>query len=396
MRRLPLLLTIAWGAATGAAPSAAQSTVVTGAPGANSRIALPIGSPSTDIVPSGSFDVAGQANCGAPPRPWSAAFTPDGRDLYVSLFGGFLGSGGCRLLHLDGQTGAVLGSIPVGESPEDIVLQLGPQGSLIHGFVTCSSESRVDVFNAQDQIVTTIPLPPVVGGSFPSVFPFGIVLDEARDTVWVGTNDGSGRLFGIDLNSLTLDPARTIDLGLQRGVARFALHDQELVVPTFRFTPGFTGSIAELLIVNPDRGAGHEVIPLAEADSNGAFPAPQEVVITADGRALVAGFDMGPRVYVTHLASRTPLPPFPTHTSQSLGKFQCMALSADGLLIVTDFFTGEISRMSAFDGTLLGITESTDLIGFHDAFTAALFRPDQSEFVLVATGSDSLARFLVN
>lgn len=387
------LLLAGFGLAAGAASAAAQSTSVAGAPGANRRVVLPIGSPSTDIVEAGSIDLTGQPNCGAPPRPWSAAYTPDGRDLYVSLFGGFLGSGGCQVLRLDAQTGATLASIPVGESPEDIALRLDNQGNLIHGFVTCSSESRVDVFNAQDQIVATIPLPPQVGGSFPTTFPFGIVLDEARQTAWVGTNDSSGRLFGIDLSSLTLDPARTIQLGLERGVSRFALHKGELIVPTFRFTPSFTGSIAELVIVDPDRGRAHDVLLLAQADSIGVFPAPQEVVVTPDGRALVAGFDMGPRIYVTHLPSRTALGTFPTQTSQPLGKFQCMALSDDGLLIVADFFTNEISRMSAFDGTVLGITDAADLANFHGSFTAALLSPDQAELLLVGTGSNSLALF---
>lgn len=385
-----LLTTIA-----GAPQALGQATTVAGGPSAQQRIALPIGSPSTDVVPSGFIDVSGHPNCGAAARPWSASFTPDGRHLYVTLFGGFLGSGGCTVLHLDGITGAVLGNISVGETPEDIALRVGPGGSLLQGFVTCSSGSSVDVFDSQDQTIASIALPPDVGGSFPTVFPFGIVIDEARNTAWVATNDASGRIFGIDLTTLTLDPARTLQLGLDRGVARFALHQGKLIVPTFRFTPGFTGSIAELLVVDPDRGAPTDALLLTQASSTGAFPAPQEVVITPDGRALIAGFDMGPLVYVVHLASRTQLSPYPTFTNQSLGKFQCMALSEDGLLVVADFFTGELSRMSAFDGTFLGITESIDLVGFHDAFTAALFRPDQSELMLVATGSDSIARLLV-
>ena len=251
------------------------------------------------------------------------------------------------------------------------------------------------VFDGADQTLASIALPPDPSSSYPTAFPFGVQVDEARGIVWVGANDSSGRIFAIDIATLTLDLGRSLQLGQSRSIARFTLHQGRLIVPTRRFTPGFTGSITELVLVDPDSPAAPDVIFLASADNMGVYPSAETAVVTPDGRALVAGYDMGALVYVIDLASQITLAPFPTHTAQALGKFQTLALSGDGLLVVCDQWTSELSRINSFDGSHIGTTQAIDLIGFHQAPNTAVFRPDGGELILVEAASSSLARLAV-
>ncbi|MFT7680327.1 MAG: DNA-binding beta-propeller fold protein YncE [Planctomycetota bacterium] len=349
-----------------------------------------------DVVPTGGIDLAAEISCNAAQAyPWAAAYSENSNALYVSMFGGFVGSGGCEVLRLDANSGAIQARISVDEGPEELALRTDAQGNVLQGFVTCSGGSSLVVFDGADQSLTSIALPPDPNNSYPTAFPFGVQVDEARGIVWVGANDSSGRIFAIDIPTLSLDLGRSLQLGNSRSVARFTLDQGRLIVPTRRFTPGFTGSITELVLIDPDSPAPPDVIFLASADNIGLYPSAETALVTPDGRALVSGYDMGAFVYVIDIASLTTLAPIPTHTGQTLGKFQSMALSNDGLLVVVDQWTSELARINSHDGSLIGITQATDLVGFHQAPNAAVFRPDGNELILVESGSSSLARLAV-
>lgn len=378
------------------APAAAQSISSSSTPNVPSRGAVVRPPQVGDVLPTGGFDLSAEISCNAQQAwPWAAAYSENSSSLYVSMFGGFGSSGGCEVLRLDPTSGAVLARISVDQSPEDIALRADAQGNAQQGFVSCSGGSSLVVFDSADQTLTSIALPPDPNNSYPSAYPFGVQVDEARGIVWVGANDSSGRIFAIDIPTLTLDLGRSLQLGSSRSVARFSLHQGRLIVPTRRFTSGFTGSVTELVLIDPDSAAPHDVIFLASADNTGLYPSAETVVVTPDGRALVAGYDMGAFVYVIDLASKAILTPFPTHTSQVLGKFQTLALSSDGLLVACDQWTGELSRLNSYDGSHIGTFQTTDLIGFHQAPNTAIFRPDSSELILVESGSSSIARLAV-
>lgn len=369
-----------------------------GSVGSQDRATTPSIAPprAPDIEPTGSIDINVPTTCNANTlAPWSATFSADGSGLYVSLFGGFIGSGACEVLRLDGETGAVTDHIPVDEGPLEIALRRTPQGGVLQGFVTCSSGSSVAVFDGMNQFVTSIPLPPDPSSSFGTAFPFGLVVDEARGVVWVGTNDSSGRVFAIDIPTLTLDLGRSLQLGLERSTARMALFQGELIIPAFRFTPTFTGSTAELVFIDPDNPSAADAVLITTSDGQAAFPSPQEVGITSDGRALVAGFDLGRRIHVIDIPTRTLLAPFPTFTSTFLGKYQGLRISPDGLVVVIDFWSNEVARLNSVGGVFFGVTDPGELIGNHSGLTAAVFRPDGTELILVGKGTNSLARLSV-
>ncbi len=132
--------------------------------------------------------------CATPAWPFSAAYSPSGSDLYVPLFGGFLGGGGCTLARVDPVTFQLLATLPTGESPQEVAFVTWPNGSLRLGFVSCSSSSTVTVFDAANQVIATIPIPVDPSGPFATAFPFGLAVSPNGTHVHVGTGDGQGRV----------------------------------------------------------------------------------------------------------------------------------------------------------------------------------------------------------
>ena len=343
-------------------------------------------------LPYDHLSLGGLLGCSASSvLPWSVSFSPAGDTAYVSLFGGLFGNGGCLLAKVDVGTRALDGLIQVEESPEEIVFTTFPNGSMRYGWVSCSSESTVVVFDAQDEIVTSIAIPVESGTGWPTAFPFGLAVSEDQSRVYVGTLDGSGRVLALDGRVPALIPSETLHLGTDRTFGRLIVSGDELLLPSTRFHASGQGSTAEVVFVDPDHAAGAVVLPLASADDGTTFPSAQDMALACDGRLFVAGFDMGPQIYVVNRFTRSLARTLPTFTSQSMGKFQALALSSKGLLAVADFFTQEVTLYDVWGERWLGLVDDGAYTGPHSQFSELQFDAAGDQLWVVGHVSQNLA-----
>lgn len=334
---------------------------------------------------------AGCASFGA--QPFGLAYTPGGERLYAALFGGLIGSGGCTLARIDPQTFQVLTTVATGESPEEIAFVTHPDGSFRYGFVTNGSASSVTVFDAADQLVASVPIPFDAQATYPTAFPFGLAVHPDQSCVYVGTQDGQGFVHALDVDSLSLDPSRRIELGAGHGAARLCFAEGRLVIPAAEYLPAWAGAIAKLFVVDPSAPAQLDEVVLASHSAGLYFPSPQDVAIDCDGRAWVAGFDMGARVFAVDLeAAGGPrvVRRIQTHSSHPAGKFQGLGLSLDGLLCVADVWTNELCWIDVRRGIWLQTTSADDFPAYFRAPQDVLFSPDGTHLLLSWAASDNL------
>ena len=104
----------------------------------------------------------------------------------------------------------------------------------------------------------------------------------------------------------------------------------------------------------------------------------------------VAGFDMGPNVYVVQVPSGAVTAVLPTNTSQGPGSFQALGLSSRGLLCVADLLTNEIAFLDAWSEQWLGTLDASLLPGLNSQLNELTFSPDGSRLIVTATASDTL------
>lgn len=283
------------------------------------------------------------ASCGASAWPYGARYSPDGARLYVSLFGGLVGNGGCRVLRLDPVSFATLAEIPTDESPQDIAFTTHLDGSVKRGFVANSSGSSVTVFDAQDAVLATIPIPYTPGSFYPTAFPASVAVSPSQSHVYVSTQDGTGRVLAIDTATLQLDPARAIQLGPDHTATRMVFAGSRLVIGAAQSLPNWIGSTAKVMVVDPTQPQLVHELALATASDGFRFPAVQDLALDCDGTVWVAGYDMGAQVFGIDSRGPSLVHVMATHTSQPDGKFQALGLSRDGVLCVADLWTHELA-----------------------------------------------------
>jgi len=342
--------------------------------------------PLTDI------DLSSYIGCSAGSAlPWSAAFAPDRSSVYVSLFGGTIGGSGCLIVRIDPNSKAVLSAFSVDEGPEEIVFTTRPDGTWRHGWVSCSSASSVVVFDRSNHVVASIAIPFASGSGWSTAFPFGLAVSPDQSCVYVGTLDGSGKIWVIDAISRVLLPSETVSLGVGRGFGRLCFADDDLVVPSTLFHSGWQGSTAEVFFVDPADPGGATRIELATSSSSFLFPSPQDVALLCDGRLFVAGFDMGANLFVFDAPTRSLLRTLPTFTSQPDGKFQSLGLSSRGLLAVADYWTNELTLYDAWREEWLGLVDSSASTAYHAQLNELVFDPDGRELWVPSFASENLA-----
>lgn len=377
-------------------PAAAQSLAGAHAPGAASARAP---SPCDLARPgratyAGSLSLAGQFGCNSfTAGPWSAAHTPAGDELWVSLFGGTIGFGNCRVLRFDASSHQLLGSLTTGEGPQEMAFTTHGDGTLQYAFVAASSSSAVDVFDAAGQLVTSVALPFSPQATFPTAFPSALAVRPDQKRVYVGTLDGSGNVFSIRVATLALVPGERLNLGRDHGVGRMLFAGSTLVIPVTEFDPGFQGSTAKVVFVDPTQPAGATEVVLGSSVGAGLFPSPQDAALWCEDRVLVAGFDLGARVFALSASARALVGTIPTGTAHADGKLQALDVSPDGLVAVADLFTDEVAFL---DAGLLQWIETVSLSAlpdFHGALAELHFSPAGDALYGVANGTDSVARF---
>ncbi len=390
------LVGVAWLAAL--APHAAAQR-----PGSVRR--APPGVPATAVAPcevappgdaahAQTHSLQGLVDCNAPfAGPWSGAYTPDGSELWISLFGAGFGSENCQLARFDAQTWQLLGLVPVGLGPEEIAFVPDGSGGFLYAFATTSSSSEVSVITPAGQVVRSIPIPFDPASTFQTAFPFGLAVSPDGTEVFVGTLDGSGDVFVIEVPTLTLATDRTLSFGPDRGFGRLLFAGDDLVLPTTRYHAGFQGSTAEVILVDPDDPAGARTSVLVTSGDASAFPSPQDAALLCEGVLFVAGFDMGAGVWTLHVPTGAVTGFVATQTATPQGKFQGLGLSSRGLLAVGDLFSNEIALIDAWSRQWLATVDAGQLPGFNTQLNELVFSPDGARLTAVAHASDTLVQF---
>jgi len=339
---------------------------------------------------SSAVGVASNGGCGGSAWPYSAKFSPNGDRLYVPLFGGYVGAGGCRVARLDPVTLATLAQIPTGESPQEIAFTTHVDGSVNLGFVSNSSSSTVTVFDAFDSVVATLAIPFAPGSFFPTAFPSGLVTSPDQTHVYVSTLDGSGVVYAIDTATLQLDAAAEIHLGADVTATRMVFAGQRLVIPATESLPGWVGSTAKVVVVDPALPQFARELPIATASTGFLFPSPQDCAVDCDGLVWLAGFDMGAFVFGVDPRTLTLRYAVPTHTSQSDGKFQALGLSKDGLLVVGDMWTHELSVIEARTRRWRTTLDTTALTTIQRGPQDIEFAPNADRLLVPWAGTDNV------
>ncbi len=340
-----------------------------------------------------AHSMSSSASCGASAWPYDVQYSPDGSRLYVSLFGGFIGAGGCRVLRLDPTSLATLAEIPTAESPQDITFTVDANGAVARGFVANSSGSSVTVFDAQDAVLADIAIPFAPGSFFPTAFPTSVVVSPSQSHVYVSTMDGSGRVFAIDANTLALDPTREIQLGLDHSSIRMVFAGPRLVICASQALPNWVGSTAKVMVVDPAQPQHVRELALATSSNGLLFPSVQDCAVDCDGLVWVCGYDMGARVFAVEPRGLTLARVIDTHTSQPDGKFQSLALSREGVLCVADVWTNELAVL---DTRLRRWRATLDLTTLPSAIQGAQeleFAPDGRVLLSTWGGTDNLGVF---
>lgn len=341
----------------------------------------------TPIVPtySHSIDLSSLLGCGASvPGPFGGALSPDGRYLYVSLIGTF-SANNCFLAKIDTQTDQLVGSLSVGHYPEEIVFTTDSNGQMQYGFVSNSSDSTITVFNAQDQILpNAIQIPDVMG--FGTGYPFGLALSPDQSRLYVGTVDGSGSVYVIDTQTLSLLPEETIPIPGSHG--RLFFLGSTLIVPSSEFHSDFSGSEARLVLVDrPQQQAITHSWIINSA--TGSFPSAQDFALSCHGLGYLVGTDLDSQIHVFDWQHREFLEPIDSHTGSGL--HQGIGLSKDGLMAVGDLATAELSFFNAWNQEWL---ETISLSShFADQISELIFSRNGKKLYVIAQDHNSLLVF---
>jgi DNA-binding beta-propeller fold protein YncE len=247
------------------------------------------------------------------------------------------------------------------------------------------------VFDAFDRVVATIPIP--TASPWGTAFPFGMAESPDGTRVFVGTGDGSGKVFAIDTRSLTLVPSETLSLGAGNGFGRMLFAGDTLVLTMTTFDPGFAGSTAHVVFVEPARPWRAVLRTLAGVHDGSAFPNTIDAALACDGQVWVSGFDLGPQVFVFDAPSRQLVDVVPTGTSNAQGKLHGLGVGPRGLVAVADYVSDEVAWIDAVARSPLGLTDLGALPGGHTNANDVLFAPGGGSLVVVAEGSSSLVSF---
>lgn len=283
---------------------------------------------------SHDISLSGLGN-GNPSKAFGLAADSASNRLFVAISGDFMGNNNV-VAEIDTTTDSVLRTIPVGNYPEDIAFILNPvTGNATSGAVTNSTDGTVSVWNLASGVVThTIQLPDPFGMG--SCYPFGIT--AGGPGLWVTTVDGSGAVYGIDTNTMTLDPSAEFNTSWKSN-GRPLDTGTQVIVPTTTYTNTWTGSSAELFGTG-EAAMGSWSALMAEDDGNYNFPGGQDVVELPNGNFVVGCLSTNARLYVV-----TPIGEvLRTIRLSAGGGAHGLALSDDGsLLVACDLPTGTIS-----------------------------------------------------
>lgn len=309
-----------------------------------------VGGPLSAQTFKQDISLAGVGN-GNPGRSFGITYEPVTDRLFVGVCGTFGGPNNVVAI-LDPVSESLLGTIPVGLFPEDVAFVYDGGGQPLYGAVTNSSDGTVTLWDASDLPVATIPIPD--NGGFGS-YPFGIAPSADHSLLYVGTVNGTGDVFAIDVPTRAVDLAQSFNVGA-RVLNRLQTANGQMLLPWVEFLGG--GSIAGLQIW--DLGTEFTVVDPVLVPEDPSFSASaQDVAVLPDGSILVAGVGLADRLY--QFAADGEL--LRTLRLDSLGAGgHGLALSSDGtLLAVCDFVGDALVLVDAVNLEVLSVTDLTQV-----------------------------------
>ncbi len=299
---------------------------------------------------SHDISLSGLGN-GNPAKPFGITAEPVRGVLYVAIAGDFAGNNDV-VVQIDPVTSQITRTIQAGLYPEDIAVAYDAAGNPTVAAVTNSTSGTVTVWDVWTYaVLADVQLPDPFG--FGSSYPFGIA--AGGPGFFVSSFDGSGEVFAVDTATLQHDPAASFNLGGGRSGARL-LMSGDLFVPTSAYTPTWTGSEGGLMVRRGNTFAEDFVVAIE--DGSGLYPAGQDLVRLNDGRLLLGGTDLGPRLYVLDDLGRLLRT---VHLSGGNG-VHGLAISPDGSLVAAcDLAGNTVYLIDALNLVELSATSTTSV-----------------------------------
>lgn len=346
-------------------------------------------------------------NPGTSDNPFGLAVDPDGIHAYVPLCGDLAPWplppapwaptwNNDQLLKVDLRSGTVVAQATVGHFPEDVALTLDPAGQTRHVYVTNSSSGTVTCLDASLNAIATIPLQPCFGGTYGSIFPFGIIASPDGSRVFVnGTSCNTFEVIDSDPASPTFNQVTsTFTVADSFGRAAW-LSPTELVVPVtnYVFNPslgysdGSTTGFTVVDVTNPSAQTTWMLTTFQQFD----YPQITGLACTPAGAVVCAiGYGLTPLVVEadpqTGLVLRSV--DLGAHTGVGL---HGLALSPDASsLAVTSFNGGELAILDMTSFTVSGVVATAGQSQVPEP-NAVAFTPDGSRVVVTLQGIAQLA-----
>lgn len=237
------------------------------------------------------IDLFGLGDPLAPAKPFGITHEPVSDRLFVALSGDFAGANRAVVI-IDPATDTVVGTIDVGLFPEDIAFAYDSSGNLLYGAVTNSTDGSITIWDAADQVVTTVVLPDAFG--LGTCYPFGIVAKDGY--FYISTQDGSGDVHAVDWSTQSYDAAASFNIDFRSG-SRMAVNGDALWIPSTEFLPAFEGGMGGLYTHDLSGSFADDTWFAAYADQFLGYPSGQDVALMSDGSAYLTGLDFGGRLF---------------------------------------------------------------------------------------------------
>ncbi|MAB89183.1 MAG: hypothetical protein CMJ90_06975 [Planctomycetes bacterium] len=336
-------------------------------------------------------------------NPFGITYDPDGTHAYVSLCGDLPpwplpptpwapAWNNDKVVKLNLTTGAQVAMGTAGHFPEDIALTLDASGQTRHVYVNNSSSGTVTCLSPTLNPIATISLTPCAGGTYGSVFPFGIAAspDGARiyaggtscATVDVIDSDPQSPAFNQVLQSFSVPNLFGRPAWLDTTHIVFPVTSYNFN-PSLGYSDGSTTGLSVVDVTNPASVTTWMVTPFQQFN----YPQITDIAVTPTGTVVAAiGYGLTPRVVEVDAGSGALLRTLDLGPAVGVG-LHGVALSPDGsTLAVTALNGGELALIDIAAFATISVTP-TGLPGSVTLPNEVMFSPDGSRLGVTLQGA---------
>ena len=225
-------------------------------------------------------------------RPFGLTYEPSSNRIFAAISGSIFSPNNIVAV-IDPSTDQVITTISVGLFPEDIAFTYDLNGEVQYGAVTNSTSGSVTLWDSSLSVVATIPLPDTFG--IGTCYPFGITASEDNRYFYITTQDGSGEIYAISTNPISLDTSAGF---LQQGRlgGRPLAVNGNLLIPTTTYTPTWTGSESGFSVLSHHNNQKYNLIN--KKDGNLTYPSGQDIAQLSNNLIAWGGLFSEERIYI--------------------------------------------------------------------------------------------------